>query len=75
MDKQQLKEREARVIELAIFAKSTLMKCVQSYVQNLCRSWDVSVLAHYSLEGLRFGQLRQYIPSAASTLCSAKVLD
>ena len=84
MDKQQLKEREARVIELATaFCKEHLddecaelcTKLVQKLgVQNLCRNWDASVPVHYSLEGLRYGQLLLYIPSAASTSCSAKVL-
>lgn len=53
MDKQQLKEREARVIELATaFCKEHLGdECAElCTVQNLCRNWDVSVPAHYSLE-------------------------
>ena len=54
------------------FAKSTWMMSVLNCVQNLCRNWDVSVPVHYSLEGLRFGQQRQYIPSAASNFMFSK---
>lgn len=51
MDKQQLKEREARVIELATaFCKEPWMMSALNCVQNLYRNWDVSVPIHYSQE-------------------------
>ncbi|MBR5069955.1 MAG: hypothetical protein IKX25_11215 [Bacteroidales bacterium] len=52
MDKQQLKEREAKVIELAIaFCNEPWMKSAQSYVQNLSRNWVTSVPALYNQRG------------------------
>ena len=75
MDKQQLKEREARVIELATaFCKEYLDDECAELCTKLVQKLGRSVPVHYSLEGLRFGQQLLYIPSAASTSCSAKIL-
>ena len=75
MDKQQLKEREARVIELATaFCKEHL----DDECAELCTKL-VQKLGRKRSCPLQSGRVEiwlplLYIPSAASTSCSAKVL-